>query len=279
MTRQRSFIILGLALISASVAGYSAIRYSAERPSGAPVEASGGTAQIIVAARDLPVGHLVTEADVQAIRWPANSVPVGYVAQPSTAIGRGLIASVRMNEPILEAELAEKGSGAGMPIIIPEGLRAVSVRVDEVIAVAGYVIPSTRVDVMLTMQPKGSGSDQVHTQVVLQNLLVLAAGQAIQKNEKGEPMPVGVVTLLVTPEQGEKLVLASAQGRIQLALRNMVDVAEITTPGIGESRLMDIGRAATRTASAAPRPRPTNRPSEGSVIETYKGGVRSLQRF
>jgi pilus assembly protein CpaB len=276
MTRQRSFIILGLALLSASVAGYSAVRYSSQRPTAA-VETSGGTAQIVVAARDLPVGHFLTETDVQTIRWPGNAMPVGYVSQPSAVIGRGLIAGVRMNEPLLEAELAEKGSGAGMPIIIPEGMRAVSVRVDDVIAVAGYVIPSTRVDLMLTMKP--ISGDQVHTQVVLQNLLVLAAGQAIQKNEKGEPMPVSVVTLLVTPEQGEKLVLASAQGRIQLALRNMVDVAEVTTPGIGEARLMDVGRAPARTVSRTSAPRPRAQPSQGAVIETYKGGVRSLQRF
>ena len=271
-------MILGLALASASVAGYSAVRYSAQRPAGAPVATAGGTTQVVVAARDLPVGHLLTDTDVQAIRWPAAALPVGYIAQPSAAIGRGLIARVRMNEPILAPELAEKGSGAGMPIIIPEGMRAVSVRVDDVIAVAGYVIPSTRVDVLLTMKP--TNVEQTHTQIVLQNLQVLAAGQAIEKNEQGQPMTVSVVTLLVTPEQGEKLTLASAQGRIQLALRNMIDVAEITTPGIGEARLMELGRQPARPTAgrAAPRPQ-TTRPSEGAVIETYKGGVRSLQRF
>jgi pilus assembly protein CpaB len=183
-----------------------------------------------------------------------------------------------MNAPILEADLAERGSGAGMPIIFPEGMRAVSVRVDEIVGVAGFVVPRTRVDVMLTMKPP-QGSEQTYTQIILQNLQVLAAGQTVQKNEKGEPMLVSVVTLMVTPEQGEKLVLAGAQGKIQLALRNMVDVEEVRTAGIGDARLLDVGRQpVARTTSSAPAPRARSTP-DATVIETYKGGVRSLQRF
>jgi pilus assembly protein CpaB len=111
-------------------------------------------------------------------------------------------------------------------------------------------------------------------------LSVLAAGQAVQQNEKGQPMTVSVVTLMVTPDQGEKLVLASSQGRIQLALRNMIDVEATNTTGIGDARLLDVGRPVVRTASAstsAPRARAVT--PEAAVIETYKGGVRSIQRF
>jgi len=276
MTRQRLLLVLALALGAAAVAAFAAFRYSSQRPVVAGTRDTG--TQIVVAARNLPVGHFLAETDLQVIRWPSTALPAGFVALPSSAVGRGLITAVRMNSPILEADLAERGSGAGMPIIFPEGMRAVSVRVDEIVGVAGFVVPRTRVDVLLTMQPP-TGSEQTYTQIILQNLVVLAAGQAVQKNEKGEPMMVGVVTLMVTPEQGEKLVLASARGKIQLALRNMVDVDEIRTAGIGDARLLDLGRQpAARPTGSAPAPRARATP-ERTVIETYKGGVRSLQRF
>jgi Flp pilus assembly protein CpaB len=209
MTRNRSLTILALALVSASVAGFAAVRYTAQRPVPI-VDRSTRSVPMVVAARDLPVGHFLSEADLQVVNWPGDALPVGYVSQPSNAVGRGLISEVRMNQPIIEAGLAERGSGGGMPIIFPEGMRAVSVRVDEVVAVAGYVTPRTRVDVMLTFKP--TSSTQTHTQIILQNLLVLAAGQTVQHNEQGQPMTVNVVTLMVTPEQGEKLVLAASQG-------------------------------------------------------------------
>ncbi|HEX6309308.1 MAG TPA: Flp pilus assembly protein CpaB [Longimicrobiales bacterium] len=278
MMRNRSLMVLGLALMSATVAGFAAVRYTKQRPMQLPGERESAAAQIVVAARDLPVGHFVTDGDVRLVSWPGEAVPAGYVTQPAAVVGRGLIAAVRTNAPILEPDLAEKGSGAGLPIIFPEGMRAVSVRVDDVIAVAGYVTPRTRVDVMLTIKPPAGGG-QTYTQTILQNLTVLAAGQAVERNEKGEPMTVSVVTLMVTPEQGEKLVLAASQGRIQLALRNMVDTEDVETAGIGEARLLELGRQPVRTASGTVRPRAGTPQSDGIVIETYKGGQKSLTRF
>jgi pilus assembly protein CpaB len=282
MTRNRSLTILGLALLSATVAGFAAVRYTAQRPMPITTERPSAV-QMVVAARDLPVGHFLTEADLQVVSWPGNALPVGYISQPANAAGRGLISGVRMNQPIIESGLAERGSGAGLPIIFPEGMRAVSVRVDEVVSVAGYVTPRTRVDVMLTYRPGSSGNNaQTYSQIILQNLLVLAAGQTVQHDEQGRPMTVSVVTLMVTPEQGEKLILAAAQGRIQLALRNMLDVEEVQTPGIGEARLFELGRPPARTASSsssAPRPRAMQVEPENAAVEIYKGGVRTLQRF
>jgi len=277
MLRQRPLVILALALVSALVAGIAAIRYSAQRPGQAAQAGAGGTAQIVVAAHDLPIGHFLAETDLQSVSWPSKALPAGYVSQKSVAVGRGLIAPVRTNAPIMEADLAERGSGAGMPIIFPEGMRAVSVRVDDVISVAGWTTPRTRVDVMLTMRLPNA--EQTFTQIILQNLVVLGAGQVVQQNEKGEPMTVSVVTLMVTPEQGEKLVLAAAQGRIQLALRNMLDVDDVRTAGIADARLFELGRQPVRTAGAAPALRPRPRPADANVIEVFKGGVRSIQRF
>ena len=279
MTRQRSLVILLLALASASIAGFAAVRYTAQRPADGTDTRDGGTTQVVVAAKDLPVGHLVTEADVLVLRWPSATLPVGYIDQPGSIIGRGVISAVHLNEPFIASNLAAPGSGAGLPIVIPEGMRAVSVRVDDVIAVAGFVLAQTRVDVMLTMKPTPE-TPQTYTQVILQNMTVLAHGQVAQKDERGQPVIVSVVTLLVTPEQGEKLVLAAKQGQIQLALRNMIDIDEINTQGIADTRLMDVGRVPARVASNnAPAPRPRTTTPDSTVIEVYKGGVKTLKRF
>jgi len=281
MFRQRPLVILALALFSALVAGFAAIKYADQRP-GEPTELrSDGGIQVLVAGRDLPVGHFLTDTDLQQVTWPTRALPTGYVTDKSAAVGRGLIVARRVNEPILEADLAERGSGAGMPIIFPEGMRAVSVRVDDVISVAGWTTPRTRVDVLLTMRLPNS--EQTYTQTILQNLMVLGAGQSVQQDESGEPMTINVVTLMVTPDQGEKLVLAASQGKIQLALRNMLDVEDVNTPGVGVNRLFELGRQPARTSSSGPtasaaRPRP-QQPADENVIEVFKAGVRSIQRF
>jgi pilus assembly protein CpaB len=276
MFRQRPLLILALALASAIVAGFAAVRYSEQQP-GPAIARDDASVQVVVAARDLPVGHMLAEADLQTVSWPGRTLPAGYVSQASAAVGRGLITTVRMNAPILEADLAERGSGAGMPIIFPEGMRAVSVRVDDVISVAGYATPRTRVDVLLTMRIPNS--EQTFTQTILQNLVVLGAGQTVQQNERGEPITYSVATLMVTPEQAEKLVLAASQGRIQLALRNMLDIDEANTTGIPDTRLFEMNRQPARTAGGAPAPRPRTRQPDENVIEVFRGGVRSLQRF
>ncbi|MBX6365245.1 MAG: Flp pilus assembly protein CpaB [Gemmatimonadetes bacterium] len=155
-------------------------------------------------------------------------------------------------------------------------MRAVSFRVDEVVQVAGFVVPGTHVDLVLTITPPGE--TQPITKIVMQNLQVLTAAQSIQKDADGKAMPVGVVTVLVTPEQAEKLILATQQGRIQLALRNTLDVKDATTSGIRPAALLSgagpapsRGRAVARSA-AAPAPR-TN------AVEVIQGGVRSLKTF
>ena len=269
MKQRRVLIILLLALVAAAVAGFSTLRFLSTRPVAAAAARTERTAQVVVATRPLPVGALLSEEDLQVINWPAESVPEGYVTVPSDAVGRGLIAAVRANEPILASELAERGSGAGLPIIIPEGKRALSIRVDEVIAVAGFVIPGTRVDVLLTLERGG----EPRTQVILQNMTVLAAGQVVQRDEEGNPMSVSVVTLLVTPSEAEKLTLAAQQGRIQLALRNMIDVEQAATDGARANALLTGPTERTSTGRVVPR-RPT-----APVVELYRGGARSIQRF
>jgi pilus assembly protein CpaB len=188
-------------------------------------------------------------------------------------VGRGVITPLRINEPLLQTKLAELGSGGGLPITIPAGMRAVSVRVDDVIGVAGFVLPSTRVDVLVTLTPPGSGD--ARSRVILQNVRAIAAGQQIQRDEDGTPMTVTVITLLVTPEDAEKLVLAAAQGRIQMALHNTLDVDSTNTSGSRVSSLLTPpSRSAPVRRTAAPTPEPPP-----SVIELFRGGVRTLVSY
>jgi pilus assembly protein CpaB len=274
MQQRRIILILAMAVIAAAVAGFSTLRFLSTRQVTAVTAPAARKASVVLAARDLPVGHLVSAEDVRAVEWPADLVPAGYYSQAADVVGRGLISGVRANEPLLAAKLAEPGSRAGLPILIPEGMRAMSIPVDQVVGVAGFVIPQTRVDVLLTIQPPGQ--NETITQIILQNLTVLTAGQAVQRNDAGDPITVNVVTLMVTPEQAERLSLATSQGRIQLALRNMLDIDDATTQGIRVSGLLTGQPRRTTVARPAAA---QQRQQESGVVEMYKGGTRSIQRF
>lgn len=273
MSRSRKmWLVLALALACGATAAVLAARYIQE--STRPLLAStSGTREVAVAAVDIPVGELLRPEQVRLVRWPDEAVPVGYYSSVDQVVGRGLTTPVRANEPLMAGKLAGEGEGAGLPVLIPDGMRAVSVSVSNVVAVAGFVIPGSRVDVLLTIRRE---NNEPQTRVFMQNMMVLASNQTLVQDEEGKPMQVGIVTLLVTPEQAEKLTLATQEGQIHLALRNRVDVDDVETRG---ARRADLGGAVSAPASrrvvnvrARPAPRET-------VIETYRGGARTLSTF
>ena len=172
----------------------------------------------------MPVGTRLTEADVRLVAWPANvAVEGGHTSIPDV-VGRAVITSVVSNEPLLESKMAPRQAGAGLTAAIPEGMRAVAVRVNDVVGVAGFVLPGTRVDVILTGSPDERGGTDT-AKVILENVQVLTAGAKTETDSQGTPQNVTVVTLLVAPQDAQKLALAATDGRIQLALRNPMDVA------------------------------------------------------
>ncbi len=181
-------------------------------------------ADVVVAADDIAVGARIEEHDVHIVRYPASSLPAGTYSVRSKVLGRGVILPISKGEFILPSKLAPENAGAGLPALIPPGMRAVSVRVNEVVSVAGFVGPGTRVDVLLTGTPNGSAESQTTT--VLQNVAVIAAGKSLERNAAGESMSTPVITLLVSPDDAERLTLASAEGHIQLALRNPLDTQQ-----------------------------------------------------
>jgi pilus assembly protein CpaB len=262
-------VVLVLAIGSGLLAGLGAIRYLEDRPVSLMAAERIDTEGVVVAARDMGLGDVIRTEDLQTVEWPVGSVPVGYATSEADIVGRSLIADVSTNEPIMASKLADTGLHGLIPLI-PRGMRALSVRVDDVVGVAGFVTPQTRVDVILIMTPPGGG--EPIGKVILQNVQALAAGQQIQQSAEGQPVSVTVVTVLVDPEEAEKLALAASQGRIQMALRNTIDLDTIRTTGMYASRLfLDTGPA---PGGGAPRAARVARPE--SIIEMYRGGARTL---
>ena len=268
--KRRKWIALVLALVSGGTAGYLAMNYL-RQPVQTAIRNQPGATQVAVAAHDLTVGSVLSSADIKMVDWPSNNVPPGYARDAQDIVGHGLIQAVSINEPLLSSKLASKEAGGGLPIVIPTGMRAVSVKVDEVIGVAGFVLPSTRVDVLVTLNPT-SKREAATTRVILQNIQTLASGQTIQRDEEGTPQTVTVITLLVTPEQSEKLTLASTEGRIHLALRNMLDMEEVETDGIRAGTLVRTARAPVVRRSSGPR-------RAGQRVVTFNGTKRTETTF
>jgi pilus assembly protein CpaB len=228
---------------------------------------------VVVASNDLSIGQELKQDDLQVISFPAGQAPEGAFAKPDEIVGRGLIVPLVKNEPILEAKLAPREAGVGLPPVIPEGMRAVSVRVNEVIGVAGYVLPGTRVDVVATASPNNQPGDTT-SKVVLANVQVLTAGTRMEQDqEDGKPVQVTVVTLLVTPEQSERLALASTEAKIQLALRNPLDQGAPPTPGIRPAVLMGLAKGpAPREASSSPK-----KPGQPVTMESYAAPAPTVE--
>ena len=207
MARMRLFIVFALAIGVGSVFALATYNYVQKTPSRTVAMP---TRPVVVAAADFDIGAELKHDDIRVIQWPASSVPAAAISSPEEVMGRGLVMPVVENEPILPMKLAPKEAGAGLPPVIPTGFRAVSVRVNEVIGVAGYVLPGTHVDVLVTVSPTNQQTDMT-SKVILTNVQVLAAGTKIDRaNDKDKPMPVTVVTLLVDPDEAERLTLAAS---------------------------------------------------------------------
>ena len=252
--KQRLVIVLMFALVIAGAA--SAILYkviSSQLTANRTV-----TTQVVVAARNLASGELIKEGDVKMADF-AGTPPVGTLLSMDKAVNRGVVDPIFMGEAVVESRLAAPGAGAGLAATIPQGMRAVAVRVNDIVGVAGFVNPGSHVDILIAGNPPGGNvAAGTVTKTLLQNMTVLSAGQNIQKDAEGKPVSVPVVNVLVTPEQAEILSLASNDARIQLVLRNPTDKEEAKPPGTALAYLFNNGGkgpqvAAKADGTAAPR--------------------------
>jgi pilus assembly protein CpaB len=278
MARKRVYTVLMLAITVGAIFAAGTYRYVHAMPESA---ATVPTTPVMVAAADLELGAALRPEDLREIAWPAGALPAGVFTASKELVGRGLIQPVKQNEIFLPSKLAPVGAGAGLPPIIPDGMRALSVRVNDVIGVAGYVLPGTRVDVLVTVSPTDQHSD-ITSKVILTNVQVLAAGTRIERDvEKDKPVSVSVVTLLVDPQQSERLTLASTEGKIQLALRNPLDTTNPTTPGIRPAVLLGtlapVRMAAVRRQAAVAPAAPVPVPEPLPVVEFIRGDKRAQE--
>jgi pilus assembly protein CpaB len=269
--------MLVLAITSGIVAALLALKYLRERTTPL-MAAEPKRVNIVLTARGLPVGAVLSERDLKVVSWPGDAVPPGYIRSVKDAVGRGVITPVAENEPLLETKVSTLDAGGGLPIIIRDGMRAVSVRVDEVIGVAGFVLPGTRVDVLLTLD-KNNTRPLAITKTLLQNVQTLAAGQSVTRDKEGKPQTVTVITLLVSPDNAELLALAAKEGRLQLALRNTLDTVAVSTSGARADKLTPSSTSSTPNRPQRVRANPTTPRANPTVVEGYRGGERTLTTF
>ncbi len=235
--------------------------------------------KLLVAAHTLEVGALIHEAD---LRWmnSADAPPVQTINNREEAIGRGVIATIYEGEPISSARLAPRGAGAGLASMIPIGKRAVALKIDQVVGVAGFVVPGMRVDVIVAGGNVDNGKNGILSRTVLQNIEVLSAGQKFEKTAEGKPEDAQVVNLLVTPDQAEVLSLASDETKVQLVLRNPLDMKEEKTHGTSVAALFgqDVAPVVARTAPQPKLQRPAVAPApQVTTIEVFSGIKKSEQ--
>jgi pilus assembly protein CpaB len=267
------------------------------------------TNNVVVAKVEIPVGSRIIPEQLTIAQFPADVTPVGAIAKvDENLIGRVVITAISPKDPVTEAKLAPVGSLGGLSSVIPEGYRAMTVKVDDVVGVSGFIMPGTLVDVVVVIQPpKGTANDETISKIVLQNIKVLASGQNIDKpkNDREVERSVRAVTLQVTPEQTEKLALASSEGKLQLVMRNSVDQADEQTSGANKRSLLNGERAmlvpepgvgsnaAPKAAPSsvrrytprpvketAPAPKTTQPPAAPRpTVEVIKGGKKEIQDF
>jgi pilus assembly protein CpaB len=238
MKQQRTLIVLAVAVFAAGIAAYGV--YSAVQ--SMPVrEVEVGSVPVVVAAEPIPIGTRLSVDQLRVAAWPARNPVPGAFTDPKQLLDRGVISTLAENEPVTAYKVAGPESGSGLPPVIPEGMRAMSIRVNDIVGVAGFVMPGTHVDVVLAVANPGAvHGNEPMARTVVSNVLVLTAGTRFdqQEGKNGQPQRSSVVTLAVLPEDGERIALASTQGDLSLALRNPADAVPTKTPGMKLSILM-----------------------------------------
>jgi pilus assembly protein CpaB len=287
MNRTRTIIVIGIAVLLALVASVGVYRYLSEKGRAAE-EARLQTVGIVVAIVDIPVGTTINTNQVALTAWPRDSYPKDSFADTKAVVGRVARRDFLRGEPIVQAKLVPADKGGGLlSFIVPEGERAFTIRVNEVVGVGGFIVPDTRVDVIVTMTP--TGANEKISKVILENMKVLAAGQIIEQKEN-KPITVNTVTLAVTPEEAEKLALASNDGIIQLVLRNFMDSDNVVTVGATKGRVLAAYRPFSPPGESNPEKKrrytrvkraPSVAPAAKKTftVEVIKGNTRSEQKF
>ncbi|HEY6872524.1 MAG TPA: Flp pilus assembly protein CpaB [Geobacteraceae bacterium] len=298
MTRPGAVVVVSVvALIFAGLASWGVYNYLQQETQKTKV---GRMDKVVVAATDIPVGAKLNAAQVKVVSWPKDSMPPGSFAAPDAVTNRVVVHKLAAGDAITESKLLPKDikAGAGMmTYVVPEGHRAVTVGVNEVAGVAGFLSPDNHVDIVLTTQIPGNPSENI-SKIVLQDVPILATGQIATEQKEGKPVVVPTVTLDLTPENAEKLILAASKGSLQMLLRNVVDTTPAETKGATIIRVLGgverpTVKAATKVAKAAkvakkparpaaPKAAPVKQPPPPPSpygVEVIKGTSKSTRQF
>src|SRR6476619_1264819 len=264
MRNKRFFIVLVGALIFGVLAAVSVSKYLSSAQAFTK-----NLNKVAVAKVPIPLGSKIIPEQIMVVQFPKESTPDGAYDSPEKLAGRVAVVNIAAREPITEARLAPEGTAAGLSAVIPEGYRAMTVKVDDAAGISGFIQPGTLVDVVVVIDPReGSGMQDPISKIVLQNIKVLANGQNIDKTQdQREANSVKAVTLQVTPEQAEKLALASSEGKLQLVMRSQIDQGDEQTKGVNKRELI------TGSDRANPVPDPGSMKSEQP-----KGDSRPVRR-
>lgn len=270
--------VLTIGVIAVIIAGVASIfLYSYLKTQEARVAKAVATRRVVAAAVEIPAGTAIGAEHVTIAEWPEASVPQGALVSTDEAVGRVAVIGIQRGDSITEAKLVPKGGPAGiLSYRIPEGHRAMTVGVDKVSGVAGFISPGNMVDVIVTATV---GASEPISKIFLQNVPILATGRIIEQQQGGEPAEVPTVTLDVTPQDAERLALASAQGRLQLVLRRAGDKAESSTAGATIQRVIYYGGAVKaapgkKAETKAERPMP-----QKFSVEVLRSSTRSVESF
>jgi pilus assembly protein CpaB len=271
MNSRRLLVALLLALALSGAVTFFVSRRLIRR-SASPSNVQG----VVAASRPLQAGDVLKAEDLTVVDWPASLPLVHPFTKPADLEGRAVIYPIAASQPILDGYLAAPGSGIGLTTKIPEGMRATSVKSDEIVGVAGFLFPGSHVDVMVTFRSDGLPTPA--TQIVLQDVEILTVGQKTQPDPQGKPESVNVVTLLLTPQDSQKLVLASTQGSIQFVLRNGADHTQVEATPVQVAQLAGVQHAAV-TPPAAVMPARRLPMKQMDVVETILGDKRTTRSF
>jgi pilus assembly protein CpaB len=298
MRNKRFFIVLVGALIFGVLAAVSVSKYLSSAQAY-----SKNLNKIAVAKVAIPIGSKIIPEQIMVVQFPKESTPDGAFEAPEKLAGRVAVTNIAAREPITESRLAPEGTAAGLSAIIPEGYRAMTVKVDDAAGISGFIQPGTLVDVVVVIDPReGSGMQDPISKIVLQNIKVLANGQNIDKpKDEREANSVKAVTLQVTPEQAEKLALASSEGKLQLVMRSQIDQGDEQTNGVNKRQLLSGDKAVpapepgslkseqpkteskpVRRVSVAPKPAttaPAPQPTPRASVEMIEGAKKRSVEF
>lgn len=288
MRNKRFFIVLAGALLFGLLAAVSVSRYLSSAQAYTK-----NLNRVAVAKVAIPIGTKIIPEQVMVVQFPKESTPDGAFDSPEKLAGRVAVTNIAAREPITEARLAPEGTAGGLSAVIPEGYRAMTVKVDDVVGISGFIMPGTLVDVVVVIDPaEKAGMQDPISKIVLQNIKVLANGQNIDKPEdQREANSVKAVTLLVTPEQAEKLALAASEGHLQLVMRNSVDQGDEQTNGINKRGLLtgdrampqpDPGSLKSEQPQPAPKPpvrrvRADSKPAEPAAPAPPRASVEMIE--